>query len=83
MVYHLSKKETPQNVTQSSILKLEDLINIDIIKQQTPTTYQDDYHDYGGIHTITQYILYTAMVKIKFNLTFRCYHLTCGKQGYA
>ena len=52
MVYHLSKKETPQNVTQSSILKLEGLI--DTAKQSTATTYQDDYLNsyYQGIHTI-------------------------------
>ena len=51
MVYHLSKKETPQNVSQSSILKLEGLI--EIVKQQTATTYQDDYLNYRGIYTCT------------------------------
>ena len=50
MVYHLSKKETPQNVTHSSIRKLEGLI--EMVKQQTPTTYQDDYLNYRGIYTI-------------------------------
>ena len=50
MVYHLSKKETPQNVSQSSILRLEGLI--EIVKQQTATTYQDDYLNYRGIYTI-------------------------------
>lgn len=54
MTFHLSKKETPQNFSQSSILKLEGLIEIDIIKQQTPTTYQDDYLSYRGIHTHSQ-----------------------------
>ena len=59
MVYHLSKKETPQNVTKSSILKLEGLVDSE--KQSTATTYQDDYLNsyYQGIHTITIIILFT------------------------
>ena len=39
MVYHLSKKETPINVPFSDVASLERLI----AKQQTATTYQDDY----------------------------------------
>ena len=39
MVYHLSKKETPVNVQLPDIASLERLI----AKQQTATTYQDDY----------------------------------------
>ena len=50
MVYHLSKKETPQNVSYSDILKLESLV----AKQETATTYQEDYFNYQGtyIHTV-------------------------------